>query len=204
MTIDKYCMGPLGTNCYILKEDGKALVIDPSGKGEKIAELLEGNDLIAVLLTHGHFDHIKGVDYLAKQFQVPVYLNNKDWDLATSLEIDKENQYQFGFSARISVELNDICEGQHTIGPFTFQVYETPGHTMGGLCFLFDKDMFCGDTIFKESIGRVDLAGADARLMKDSLRFIKTLDPDYVLYPGHGDNSTIAYELENNYYLRRV
>jgi len=204
MQIERYEMGPIGTNCYILTNDDKCLIVDPSGRFERFESLLENKKPLAILLTHGHFDHIKAVDALVKHYDIPVYLNERDLEIATSIEMDQTNYRNFGFSARISVPTKNIDEGEMTIEDFKFKIYATPGHTEGSLCFQFDKDLFVGDLIFKQSIGRTDLYGGNMSQMKRSLQFLKTLDNDLRLYPGHGEETTLAEELKYNPFLKGI
>jgi glyoxylase-like metal-dependent hydrolase (beta-lactamase superfamily II) len=202
MNITKIVCGPMPTNMYLLEEDGKAVIIDAEARIEKIRPLLEGKELLAVLLTHGHFDHIKGVDDLVKEYNVPVYLHPGDKQLATSREIFQENLRLFSFSAIIKSPITDLTEGPLRIGPFRFDVLYTPGHTEGSVCFRIGGDLFTGDTLFRRSIGRTDLEGGDARKMKDSLRRLRELDPQLKVHPGHEGETTLQEELLYNYYLQ--
>ena len=201
MKIERYVMGPIGTNTYLLEEEGKALLIDPASKAEKLFPLLEGKELLAILLTHGHFDHIKAVDGLVKEYRIPVYLHPADTEIATSEELYKQNMYRFGISARITVPLTGLQEGELKIGPFSCEVIHTPGHTPGSVLFRFGEELFSGDTLFKGSIGRTDLYGGDARQMKDSLRRIRELPAVCRVYPGHEGLTTLEEEFLRNPYL---
>lgn len=191
-------MGPIETNTYVLVEGQDALIVDPAGKGDKIIELLKDLNLKAILLTHGHFDHIKACDELYEHYKCPIYLMEEDEQMAR----DKYSGASFGLTAYIYSPIEYLKEGLMTIGKFNFDVIKTPGHTEGSCLFKFDGDLFTGDTLFKLSIGRTDLPGGDARKIKKSLQLIKALDPNLVIHPGHESESILSYELENNPYLR--
>ncbi|MDO5439130.1 MAG: MBL fold metallo-hydrolase [Erysipelotrichaceae bacterium] len=202
MEITKIICGPMPTNMYLLEEDGKVVIIDAEARIEKIRPLLEGKELLAILLTHGHFDHIKGVDELVKEYDVPVYLHPGDKELATSKAVFQENLHLFGFSAIIKSPIRELSEGELKIGPFCFDVLYTPGHTEGSVCFRIGNDLFSGDTLFRRSIGRTDLEGGDMRKMKDSLRRIRELDPQLVVHPGHEGDTVLGEEFQYNFYLQ--
>ena len=169
-------VGPMKTNCYILYEDGKCLIIDPGDEENSIIKRIEKLKLIpvAILLTHNHFDHTMCASNLSSFYKVPVF--------------DHKN----------------LFEGLKKIEPFKFEVIYTPGHSNTCLTYYFkDYDMmFVGDFIFKESIGRVDLPGGNYRDMIASLNKIKTYDDKIILYPGHGDSTTIGHEKKYNNYLK--
>jgi len=190
-------MGPIETNTYVLVIDDEALIIDPAGKGEKVIELLKDLKLQGILLTHGHFDHIKACDELHEHYGCPIYLMKEDEELAR----DKYSGESFGLTSYIYSPIEYLNEGQMSIGKFKFEVIKTPGHTEGSCLYKFDKDLFTGDTLFKMSIGRTDLKGGDHRKIKQSLQIIKSLDPGLIVHPGHESESILSFELENNPYL---
>ena len=197
MRIEHFVLGPIGTNTYLLTEGKDALLIDPASKAEKLIGILGDYNLIGILLTHGHFDHIKAVDGLYEHYHCPVYLHHDDEYLAR----DKYAGESFGIVSYITCDTIHPKQGKTKIGPFEFEVIYTPGHTRGSLIYVFADSIFTGDTLFKGSVGRTDLDGGDQRQLKDSLRTFKQFDKDYNIYPGHEDFSTLSYELANNPYL---
>lgn len=199
MEVQTCILGPFQTNTYLLQENGKILLIDPASKAEKIISLLGNRKPEAILLTHGHFDHIKAVDGLYRQYCCPVYLHEADETLARN----KYSGASFGLSAYISCPIEHLKEGKMQIGPFDFEVIFTPGHTRGSVIYVFDDCIFTGDTLFKGSIGRTDLEGGSDREMKQSLQIFRQFDKDYDIYPGHDFPTKLSYELTNNYYLNR-
>lgn len=199
MEVKKLVTGIFQTNTYLLEINDKLLLIDPACKAEKLYPYLENKELLAVLLTHGHFDHIKACDELYKKYNVPIYLNKKDEYLT------KDNTQGSAFGLQnvptISVPIKDLKEGKMSIGPFSFEVIFTPGHTKGSVCYIFDDCVFTGDTLFKGSAGRTDLDGGDASKLKASLRILKELNPNLIVYPGHEDISTIENEVNYNPFM---
>lgn len=197
MEVKTFVLGPIYTNTYLLTEGKDALLIDPASKAEKLVDILGDLNLVGILLTHGHFDHIKAVDGLYEKYKCPVYLHTNDEYLAR----DKYSGESFGLVSYISCKTNNLSEGKMKIGPFSFETIFTPGHTPGSVIYVFEDCIFTGDTLFKGSIGRTDLDGGDMRKLKDSLRVFKQFNFDYKIYPGHDNSSTLFDELANNYYL---
>ena len=187
-------LGDYQTNCYILHQEGNrdCVVIDPGYEPEIILSYLseKGLTLQAILLTHGHFDHVGAVRELAAQTDCRVYLNPKDLSMPPML------------TAGPLYYTNTYGEGdQLDIAGISFRVLETPGHTPGSVCLITENNIFSGDTLFCGSCGRTDLPGGDYRAMKESLKRLAALREDYNVYPGHGSNTTLAWEQKTNPYL---
>lgn len=200
MEIKRLIQGVFQTNTYILKEGNDIIIIDPAGKVSKIIEHLD-NKPLAVLLTHGHFDHIKCVDDLYNQYHMDIYMMEEDLKL-TDPKYSRINNYFMGLTASISSPVKKLSEGIMSIGKFKFEVIKTPGHTEGSCIYVFDECIFTGDTLFKGSAGRTDLYGGSESELKQSLKIFKSFLKDYHIYPGHDEDTTLSYELLNNYYLR--
>lgn len=199
MEVTRLICGAFATNTYLLEIDDECLLIDPACKIDKLIPYLENKKLLAVLLTHGHFDHIKACDDLYKQYHCPIYLNDLD------IELTKDNSQGRVFGLMnvptISVPTVNIKEGKNSIGPFEFEVIYTPGHTEGSVCYKFKDCIFTGDTLFKGSAGRTDLKGGNNSKLKNSLRIFKDME-DLIVYPGHDESSTIRDEQNYNFYLK--
>jgi len=197
MLIKTLPVGHLDTNCYIVTDEtsGKCAVVDPGDESNTILDYLEDNKLTceAVFLTHGHYDHVCAVNALCEETGASVYINKKDYpDVATPY-----------FPLRMGEEGRFYAEGDTvTVGALEFHVYETPGHTPGGVTLVCEDAMFSGDTLFKGSCGRCDLPGGDEMQILRSLRKLCSLPGDYEVYPGHMEQSTLEKERMFNYYCR--
>lgn len=177
MKMLKLVVGPLKTNCYILYEDGKCLIVDPGDEENNIIKQISKLKVepIGILITHNHFDHAMYADSLSHFYRVPIF--------------DHKN----------------LFEGEKIIGPFRFDVIYTPGHSNTSLTFYFKEYnfMIVGDFVFYENIGRVDLPGGSFPDMIESLNKIKKYDDDIVLYPGHGEETTLGHEKKYNHYFEQ-
>ena len=186
MNIKKIIVGPLEENCYFLTIEKDLIIVDPGAEFNKLNNIIKNNNynLLAILITHAHFDHIGALEELINTYKVPVYYNN----------INNEIEYNY---------LVNIEEKEYKINNFEFKVIKTPGHRNDLVSYYFYKDnvMFVGDFIFKESIGRIDLEYANPNEMKKSLEKIKIYDNNIIIYSGHGENTTLGYEKENNFYF---
>lgn len=202
----KLVVGELQENCFILFDENKdAFVVDPGGSSENIIEAIEKNGLNIkyILLTHGHFDHVGAVAALVKKYKAPVYMSKDD---RAFLESPKEvRASSFGMqieAADVDVFVKEGDEISFSEG--TIKVIETPGHTLGSVCYLFENYLFAGDTLFNGSIGRTDFPESDHSLMIESLKKLKKLDDDIYVLSGHGPESQISYEKMTNPYLRQL
>lgn len=197
-------LGDVSTNCYILYEQGKkeAVVVDPADNGAYILNKLKELDLIpeAVLLTHGHFDHILAVEDIRRAFHCKVYahmdeealLKDPSLNLSGTLGTD-----QMGLN--VDVLLRD--GGELKLLGLNWKVIATPGHTAGSVCYWIPEEnvLISGDTLFAESLGRTDLpTGNTSAIVKSILEKLLALPEDTMVYPGHGDPTTIGHEKQYN------
>lgn len=200
MFFEKLVLGPLDTNCYILSGDGKnALVIDPADRYPLIKKVLDGAGLVAeaVLITHGHLDHYIAVREL-QSGGAPVYMNFADKCLIG-------DDFGYGYPNPV-VFFPDKNIGDGEVlnhAGLNIKVIHTPGHTVGGVCFLTSDMLFSGDTLFFHYIGRTDLPTADkTALVKSIKEKLYILPPETRVFPGHDEETTIGYERKNNYYVK--
>lgn len=201
-------LGPLQANAYVLYNDNKeALIFDPGGEGNKLNQWLKEEKIrpLAILLTHAHFDHIGAVDEVRNEWNIPVYLheNEQDW---LSDPHKNGSAYFFGTMPMILKRADHLLtkEGKLTIGPFTLQVYETPGHSPGSVSYYVAEKsvVFSGDALFMGSIGRTDLYGGDyGQLMQSIREKLLTLPEETVVASGHGPLTTIGHEMDTNPFL---
>lgn len=198
-----YPLGMVQANCYVVVKEDSCLVIDP-GDVLNLQPFLEQNHLHleAVLLTHAHFDHIKGVDSITEMYSVPVYVHQSE----VSFLQDPALNASLSFYETIVCHSKaiGIQEGKLSIGKFDIDVYHTPGHTCGSCCFRIEDHLFSGDTLFQGSIGRMDLPTGSVMQMKESLRKLSALEDDLPVYPGHGTATTIGFEKQWNYEMKHL
>lgn len=198
-------VGNLGTNCYLAYDEQTldGVVIDPGGEGARIVREVANHHIKvqAILLTHGHADHIMALKHVREAFQVPVIIHKED---ETMLGDVKRNLSFFVGEAISYTSVDRLVADEEVVklGSLSFKVLHTPGHTPGGCCFQFGSDVFCGDTIFSESIGRTDLPGGSyAQILQSIQEKIMTLPDDTSLYPGHGPQTTVGWERRMNPFL---
>lgn len=199
MLVKAFPVGIYGANCYVVMDEGTkdAFVLDPGGDGKYLIEVIEKMGAIprAILLTHGHVDHVEGVEELKHHFKVPFYINKEDEELM------QRNTYVFG---KLPLADGYLEEGTKIkVGNIEVKCIHTPGHTPGGSCFIIDKMVFTGDTLFQGSIGRTDFEGGNYNQIISSIENkLIPLGDDFIVYPGHGPKSTIMYERTRNPFLR--
>lgn len=180
MEIKKVVVGYLEENCYLIKDGNKGLIVDPGDEIDKILDMIGDTKIIGILITHAHFDHIGALDDLLKVYDVPVYYHN----------INNE----------LNKNIIDIKEQEYNIDDFKFNVIYTPGHRNDSVTYQFNDIMFTGDFLFKGSVGRTDLEYGNYNEMISSIELIKKYTDNIIIYPGHGEETTLKNEKENNLY----
>ena len=207
MKIHHLQLGPLRANCYIVETaPGRCVAVDIGGDSRLLLEFLKMKKLrlSKILLTHGHFDHMLGVEEVRKATGAEVYVHTDDAKMLLSPEYSLFEG--FGMSGSFpAVSDYTAVFGDCWIndGDCSFKVIHTPGHSEGSVCYICDDVMFSGDTLFNGSCGRTDLAGGNTLDLVNSLRHIYMIDRDLKVYPGHGEESSLAYEKQYNPYLSR-
>lgn len=203
MKIEKFVIGIIGTNCYlaIREETKQAVIIDPAACPSYLVNHIksEGLKVEAVLLTHGHFDHIMGIDEFRKVFPVPVYAHEKEKETLNDPSLNLSIHYTDGYTFQHAEYVKD--EQILELAGFTFRVIHTPGHTPGGVCYYEGKEkvLFSGDTLFQNSVGRTDFPNSSMSDLVRSVREKLMCLPDEVkVYPGHMGETEIGYERNHN------
>lgn len=211
MKLKKLPLGPLGTNCYIVSKSNQALVFDPGGDAPNVIKYLEDNDLelIGILLTHAHFDHIGGVEELRKAYKVDVYLHDLEKNWLSSPDLNRSTLF-LGESGAIQTSSPEKVidrEGDLEIGPFKFQIIHTPGHSPGSVTYYFEEEelMISGDVLFQNGIGRTDLPGGSIDVLANSIiNKLYQLPNHTKVHPGHGESTSILIEKQNNPYTSQM
>ena len=195
MEITQLTLGLYQTNCYIVYDPGqkRCCIIDPGYEAGTILDRVNqlGLTVEAILLTHGHFDHVGAVAEIAAETDCAVYISAADLSLPPIITNGKL-YYTDTYPA----------SGNVTVAGLTFRVIPTPGHTPGSVCLVCGDVMFSGDTLFCGSCGRTDLPGGNSGDILASLKKLAALPGNYRVYPGHGSSTDLAWERETNPYMR--
>ena len=205
MNQKRLVLGNLDTNCYLVWADnGEGIVIDPADNAEELLNAIQEANITvtAVVLTHAHFDHMLAAEELCKATGAPLYVGKGD-QAALSDPVRNLSQWVSPDSPIILNSDKTLSEGDTiAFGDEKLTVLETPGHTPGCICLYSDGVLFSGDTLFRNSIGRLDFPGGNPEAMLQSLQRLISLPGDTAVYSGHGPATTIECEIMRNPYLR--
>jgi glyoxylase-like metal-dependent hydrolase (beta-lactamase superfamily II) len=204
LAVDRYELGPIGTNCYVVRasEDAaEAVVVDP---GDDVSGLrLKGITVAAILITHTHFDHIGGVADLAEATGASVWVSETE-----ALVVERPNDVYASYGVNIRGWTPDRRlqgDEQFELAGIEWQTIPVPGHSPGHLAFAAEWALFSGDVLFAGSVGRVDLPGGDWETLLDSIRTLtERFPPEKVVYSGHGPPTTLGAELASNPFLAEL
>jgi glyoxylase-like metal-dependent hydrolase (beta-lactamase superfamily II) len=207
MKIENFVLGPVGTNCYIVsnEETKECFLVDMAACPPELVSHIKNSGLTvkAVLLTHGHFDHIMGLDRFLEEFPAPVYACAAEKELLESPQLNSSSGMlgqPYTFHGAQYVKDGDLLD----IAGMKIQVIQTPGHTIGGCCYYIadEQTLFSGDTLFRASIGRTDLpTGSMGALVRSVKEKILVLPDETRVYPGHMEETTVGYEKKYNPFL---
>ena len=200
-------VGAYQVNCFLVwdNESSDGIIIDPGEQADLIVSNIDacGFTPKGILLTHGHFDHTAAVETLRAKYNIPLYAGKGEEELLTNASLNGSAM----FGAEVSLAMPEHLledESPLTIGSLEFRVLATPGHSPGGVCFLHESEgvLFCGDTLFAQSIGRTDLPGGSMQVLMNSIeKKIMSLPDSVVCCPGHGPATTVGAERTSNPFI---
>lgn len=204
MQIKTFVAGPVQANNYLVydEQSKEAVLIDCSDYVEEIIDIVKKENLNVkyILLTHGHFDHVLGINSMKEALGAKAYVHHGDEE-----QVAHTSEIMMMFGLPFNMDINPQLDGvlnsldKICIGESEIKVIETPGHTEGCVCYLIGDSLFSGDTLFQGSVGRTDLPGGDFSQLRHSIKDVLfKLSDDTTVYPGHGDKTTIAYEKRFN------
>ena len=206
LQIEKQILGIVRTNCYLAvnKETKECIIIDPADEAVKVRVLIEEQQLkpAAILLTHGHYDHIGAAEELAQRYRIPICAGSEEKEVLEDAGLNLSAKHGISFTVcadRLLIN-KEIAE----MAGFQIQVLHTPGHTKGGTCYYFAREgvLFSGDTLFYESIGRTDLPTGSMTALVHSVNELLQMLPDSTdVYPGHGSATDAAHEKKFNPFI---
>lgn len=200
MNVKKIETGPIMANCYICYDDDKnGFMIDPVYPNGLIEDFIEANNikLSYILLTHTHFDHVLGLDYFKNKYNLKVYAGKEAELIAKDPSYTLTNMY-----GDIKIDIDEYLEDGQKLEEFNVVALKTPGHSLDSMSYVVDKDIFSGDTLFKLSVGRSDFQGGNHQeLINSIITKLLVYDDDYVVFPGHGEETSIGFERKNNPFL---
>jgi len=205
MKIERFIVGPLETNCYIAicEKTHQSLVIDPGDFSYELQKKLREHPPRAILLTHGHFDHIAGVTKIIHGTEIPLLVHSLDAPMLTDPQLN--GSYMLGAEITTPEPSGFLEDGENIVfGDSSLHVIHTPGHTSGGVSFVSDGAfVISGDTLFRLSVGRWDLPGGDYDTLIKTLQDKFSIMPDEtIVYPGHGETTTIGFEKQHNQFMQ--
>lgn len=202
----RYIVGPVCTNCYLLvnHKTGELLVVDPGDQAQLIEKQIEKTEAkpVAILLTHGHFDHAGAAEELADKYQISIYAHEAERETLEDPGLNLCGMIGEHKVYRADVFVKD--EEVLNLAGFSIRVFFTPGHTIGGCCYYIadEKILFSGDTLFQESVGRTDFPrGSASDLIRAIREKLMPLPDDVTVYTGHDESTLIGYERMHNPYL---
>lgn len=207
MKIHTLNLGELRSNCYVVETaPGRCIIVDLGGDADYLMNFLKMNKLklTKILLTHGHFDHIGGVEEVRRLTGAEVFIHLNDSEMLTSEKYSLASG--MSYDPFIPVTLWTAVEEDAIIqdGELSFKVIHTPGHSGGSVCYICEDVIFSGDTLFNRSIGRTDFLGSNPIDMKKSLKKLSLLEGDYKVLPGHNMPTTLDFERKMNPYMKNI
>lgn len=206
MNVERLILGDLDTNCWLVSDGagGPLVVIDPAGDAEELLATVGDRPVAAIVLTHGHFDHLGAASALRERTGAPLLVHEAD--AASVTDPATTGGEIFGYRMSTAAPERVLRDGDTVeAGELSLRVIHTPGHTPGGICLLAEGELFAGDTLFAGSVGRTDFPGGDhAALVRSIAERLSALPDDTRVHPGHGPNTTIGRERRANPFFPRA
>jgi glyoxylase-like metal-dependent hydrolase (beta-lactamase superfamily II) len=202
MKVFRIVNGKIESNVYIVTYNEQTYIIDPGFDYNGIFRYIAENKLKvkAILLTHGHYDHCSALDQVSSMYNCPAYM-----DLADMIFIETSSPKTDTVKS-MSVKLNTPIQDIHKLNNPDIKIYSSPGHSPGGVIIQFRNEpfLFVGDTIFKNSVGRVDLPGSSSQALEESLKMVVSFPAKTIIYPGHGEKTSVEDELKYNPFIQKI
>lgn len=198
LKIRSYSLGPFQTNAYLITNEatGESIVIDPGMEPGSLLDAVRQENVVAILLTHAHLDHIGGLQAVRKQTKAPVYIHPLEQEWLTNPDLNGSSRWQLSEPIICDPAERELQDGQSLeLAGISIQVLHTPGHSPGSCSFVMGQHCFGGDVLFAQSIGRTDLPGGNFETLMASIQDkLFELEDDTIVYPGHGPQTTIESE----------
>ena len=187
------------TNLYVVSEKGRGFIVDAVEKSNLVTDYINDNNIQIdfILQTHTHFDHVLGLEYYKKLYDVKVFASSE------SKGISNDKNYNLAYNYdNLYVPIDEYLEDDEIITDFEIKAVKTPGHSLDSISYLIGDIIFSGDTLFNMSIGRTDFPGGDFETLMNSINEkYRVLKPSTIVYPGHGEKTSLDYEFNNNPFL---
>ena len=199
MEIKRFPLGPVLTNLYVVSENGHGFIVDAVAKSDLVTDYIKDNNIKIdfILQTHTHFDHVLGLEYYKNLYNVDVFASSESRDIAN----DKYYNLAYDYDD-LNVPIDNFLTDKEVITDFKIKALKTPGHSLDSISYLIGDHLFSGDTLFRGSIGRTDFPGGDYETLIGSINEkYRVLDSNTVVYPGHGEKTSLDYEFNNNPFL---
>ncbi|MFO3664777.1 MBL fold metallo-hydrolase [Anaerococcus sp. ENR0831] len=199
MEIKRFPLGPVLTNLYVVSENGHGFIVDAVVKSDLVTDYIKDNNIIIdfILQTHTHFDHVLGLEYYKNLYNVDVFASSESRDIANDKYYNLAYEYD-----DLNVPIDNFLKDNKIFTDFKIKALKTPGHSLDSISYLVGDYLFSGDTLFRGSIGRTDFPGGDYETLIGSINEkYRVLDSNTVVYPGHGEKTSLDYEFNNNPFL---
>ena len=199
MEIMRFPLGPVLTNLYVVSENRHGFIVDAVEKSDLVTNYIKDNSIKIdfILQTHTHFDHVLGLEYYKNLYNVDVFASSESRDIAN----DKYYNLAYDYDD-LNVHIDNFLTDKEVITDFKIKALKTPGHSLDSISYLIGDYLFSGDTLFKGSIGRTDFPGGDYETLIGSINEkYRVLDSNTVVYPGHGEKTSLDNEFNNNPFL---